>query len=91
MRNSCVPISFPKGSRFITPKTSSPAPFYNLKDAFEIKDAPFKKGYGFGHSERKVFDASKQAYKPAPDAHYNHKTFSVFYKEKLDNKCTFGE
>jgi hypothetical protein len=91
MRNSIVPISFPKGDRFKSQYRGSPAPYYTLRDAFQVKDAPFKKGFGFGHSERKVFDASKQAYKPAPDAHYNHKTFSVFFKEKLKDKCTFGE
>jgi hypothetical protein len=56
MRNSIVPISFPKGDRFYQPKPKYDTPFYNLKDAFEVKDAPFKKGFGFGHSARKVFD-----------------------------------
>ncbi len=56
-----------------------------------MNDAQHKKGFGFGHSERKVFDPSKQLYKPSPDTYYNYKTFSPFYKEKLTNKCTFGE
>ena len=93
MRNSLVPISFPKGDRFSLSRkpTGSPAPYYTIKDVFQQKDAQFKKGWGFGFSARKVFDASKQAYKPGPDVHYNFKTFSPFYKEKLTDKCTFGE
>lgn len=66
-------------------------PYYSLRDVFTVRDAQFKKGWGFGFTQRKVFDASKQAYKPAPDNYYNKKTFSEFYKEKLQNKCTFGE
>lgn len=92
MRNSLIPISFPKEERFKQPKKAGAvAPFYTIKDVFEKNDNQFKKGWGFGFSERRVFDKTKYAYIPAPDNYYNGKTFSEFYKEKLSNKCTFGE
>ena len=79
LRNSLVPIAFPKEDRFKEVKQAAAvAPYYKIRDVFETADAQFKKGYGFGFSARKVFDASKQAYLPAPDNYYNDKTFSEF-------------
>jgi hypothetical protein len=92
MRNSLVPFSFPKEERFkIMKKAGESAPYYSIKDVFQAKDAQFKKGFGFGFSERKVFDKSKYAYIPPPDHYYNLKTFSEFYREGIPYKCTFGE
>lgn len=54
------------------------APYYKLRDVFESNDAQFKKGFGFGFTQRKVFDSSKIAYIPAPCNYYNEKTFSEF-------------
>lgn len=58
---------------------------------FQRQDAQFKKGFGFGFSERRVFDKTKYAFIPPPDHYYNLKTFSEFYREGVPNKCTFGE
>lgn len=83
MRNSLVPISFPKGERFkVHRNAGSVAPFYSIKDVFKANDAHHKKGWGFGHAQRKVFDQSKIAYIPAPDNYYNKETFSEFVEDK---------
>jgi hypothetical protein len=92
MRNSLAPISFPREERFKRLKNGGDAaPFYQIKDLFKSNDSHFKKGWGFGHSVRRVFDKSKYAFIPAPDNYYNGKTFSEFSVDKNDNKCTFGE
>lgn len=83
MRNSLVPISFPKEERFKKVKQAAAvAPYYKLRDLFEVNDAQFKKGIGFGYSSRKVFDASKIAYIPEPSKYYNAETFSEFREDK---------
>lgn len=64
---------------------------YGLKGSFQSNDSHFKKGWGFGHTERRVFDKSKYAYIPAPDNYYNGKTYSEFSADKQPEKCTFGE
>ena len=91
MRNSLVPISFPKGERFKDhKKVGDVVPYYSLKDVFQRNDNNFKRGWGFGFAKRKTFNMSKIDF-PAPDRYYNKNTFSDFRDNKQESKCTFGE
>jgi hypothetical protein len=55
----------------------------------EMDDASFKNGWGFGKTQRKVFDQEKIAYIPSPDTYYGP-AMTQFKSVKNYKKCTFG-
>jgi len=88
MRNSLSPISIGKDKRFRTfINGGAGVPF---RDQKVPEDPQFKNGWGFGYTNRKVFDKEQYAFIPQP-GHCHGPQFSNFQTSKDFKKCTFGE
>lgn len=92
MRNSLSPISIGKEKRFKEALNGgSTVPFHDLKSPLVADDKEFKKGWGLGYSQRRVFEIDKDAREePAPST-YHSSWMSTFNRVKNYSKCTFGE